>query len=66
VKDAYAGAFARALDGTGYPLLRKAWGCWVNPAAPTETRPDRTYEFFIHAECLKSVAKAGFAGLEKV
>jgi hypothetical protein len=33
---------------------------------PREKRPDRMYEFFIHAECFKAVAKPGFAGLERL
>jgi hypothetical protein len=32
----------------------------------SEKHPDRMYEFFIHAECLKRVAKPGFAGVEKL
>jgi hypothetical protein len=33
---------------------------------PREKHPDRMYEFFIHAECFKAVAKPGFAGLERL
>ena len=30
----------------------------------SEKHPKRTYKFFIHRDCLKEVAKPGFAGLK--
>jgi hypothetical protein len=32
----------------------------------SEQRSDRAYRFFIHLECLKKVAKPGFAGLKDI
>ena len=29
----------------------------------SEQRPERTYKFFIHRECLKEIAKPGFVGI---
>jgi hypothetical protein len=39
-------------DATGIITLR------------SDKHPGRTYQFFIHATCLKDVAKPGFAGVE--
>lgn len=30
----------------------------------SEKHPERMYQFFIHRECLKEVAKSGFIGFE--
>jgi hypothetical protein len=32
----------------------------------SEKHPERTYEFYIHRECLKDVAKPGFVGLDEL